>query len=83
MQDAPTQSGIYGAHLRRHWQIMQKQPELKSVLARVLKDKTEGAQIDAMLAYQLERMGLIELEGNKAVISSELYYLYFKNLLLS
>ena len=83
LQDAPTQSGIYGAHLRRHWQIMQKQPELKSVLARVLKDKTEGAQIDAMLAYQLERMGLIELEGNKAVISSELYYLYFKNLLLS
>ena len=83
LQDAATQSGIYSAHLRRHWQIMQKQPELKGALSRVLKDKENGAKIDAMLAYQLERMGLINLEGNAAIISSDLYYLYFKSLLLA
>ena len=82
LQNAPTQGGIYSAHLRRHWQIMQKQPELKTVLACVLKDAKGGAQVDAMLAYQLERMGLVTLDGNRAVISSDLYYLYFKNLLL-
>lgn len=83
LDNAPTQAGIYSAHLRRHWQIMQKQPELKGVLARVLKDKDAGAQVDAMLAYQLERMGLIKLDGNAAIVSSELYYRYFKELLLA
>ena len=83
LQDAETQSGIYSAHLRRHWQILNKQPELKSVLARVLKDRDNGAQVDAMMAYQLERMGLVRLEGNTAIINSELYYRYFKSLLLA
>ena len=83
LQDAPTQGGIYSAHLRRHWQIMQRRPELKREFAQVLKNKAEGAQIDAMLAYQLERMGLVILDGNTAVVSSNLYYLYFKELLLA
>ncbi len=82
LQEAHTQAGIYSAHLRRHWQIMQRQPELKGALAKVLKAPKEGAQIDAMLAYQLERMGLVYMVGNVAIISSELYYLYFKELLL-
>lgn len=82
LKEAHTQSGIYSAHLRRHWQIMQRQPELKGALAKVLKAPEVGAQIDAMLAYQLERMGLVHMVGNVAIISSELYYLYFKELLL-
>jgi len=83
LENASTQSGIYSAHLRRHWQIMQKHPELKGALSRVLKDRDSGAQIDAMLACQLERMGLVTLSGNAAVIASDLYYLYFKALLLA
>jgi AAA-like domain len=83
LQDAHTQSGIYSAHLRRHWQIMQRQPELKGALAKVLTHREQGAQIDTFLAYQLERMGLVHIVGNAAVINSDLYSLYFKGLLLA
>ncbi|MGC1306107.1 MAG: AAA-like domain-containing protein [Phormidesmis sp.] len=83
LDDAHKQAGIYSHHLRRHWQIMQRQLELKGALATVLKNRKEGAQIDTMLAYQLERMGLVKMVGNTAVISSQLYYLYFKELLIA
>jgi hypothetical protein len=83
LKEAHTQSGIYSAHLRRHWQIMQRQPELKGALAQVLKDREQGAQIDTLLAYQLERMGLVHIVANAAVINSEIYSLYFKGLLLA
>jgi hypothetical protein len=83
LKDAHTQSGIYSTHLRRHWQIMQRQPELKGALAQVLKGREQGAHIDTFLAYQLERMGLVHIVGNAAVINSELYSLYFKGLLLA
>ena len=83
LKDAPTQAGIYSAHLRRHWQIMQRQPALQAAFSDVLKAVDQGAQIDAMLAYQLERMGLVRMDGNIAIVSSELYYLYFKTLLLA
>ncbi len=83
LKEAHTQSGIYGAHLRRHWQIMQRQPELKGALAKVLKSPDQGAQIDTLLAYPLERMGLVHISGNAAVINSELYSLYFRGLLLA
>ncbi len=83
IENAHTQGGIYSAHLRRHWQIMQRQPELKGALSKVLKSGEAGAEVDTMLAYQLERMGLVRMSGNVAIISSELYYLYFKGLLLA
>lgn len=83
LKDAPTQAGIYSAHLRRHWQIMQRQPALQAAFSTVLKAVDQGSQIDAMLAYQLERMGLVRMDGNIAIVSSELYYLYFKTLLLA
>ncbi|MGB3296982.1 MAG: AAA-like domain-containing protein [Phormidesmis sp.] len=83
LENAPTQSGIYSAHLRRHWQMIERSPELKNALAKVLKAEKQGAQIDALLACQLERMGLVRITGNAAVINSKLYYLYFSDLLLA
>lgn len=82
LEDAHTQSGIYRNHLRRHWEVMQKQPPLIEALTEVLKDPEHGAQIDTLMAYQLERMGLVRLAGNSTIISSELYYKYYKTLLL-
>ncbi|MGD1896939.1 MAG: AAA-like domain-containing protein [Phormidesmis sp.] len=83
LEDAHTQSGIYSNHLRRHWEVMQRQPELGEAFTEVLKDPERGAQIDTLMAYQLERMGLARLAGNYTIVSSELYYKYYKTLLLS
>jgi len=82
LEEAHKQSGIYIAHLRRHWQIMQRQPLLQDAFAAVLRSPSEGAEIDTLMAYQLERMGLVRIEGNLAMVTSELYCKHFKGLLL-
>lgn len=83
LEDAHTRSGIYSNHLRRHWEIMQRQPALKEAFAEALRSPEHGAVVDTLMAHQLERMGLVRLAGNAAVVSSELYYKYFKTLLLT
>ncbi|MEO0705717.1 MAG: AAA-like domain-containing protein [Cyanobacteria bacterium J06649_5] len=83
LENAHTQSGIYSHHLRRHWQIMQRQPHLQEAFAEVLKAPEDGAEVDTLMAYQLERMGLVYLQGNRAIVSSKLYYRHFKARLLS
>lgn len=83
LEDAHTQSGIYSNHLRRHWEIMQRQPQLREAFAAVLLSPESGDTVDMLMAHQLERMGLVRLSGNAAIVSSTLYYKYFKTLLLA
>ena len=82
LADAHTQSGIYSDHLRRHWEIIQRQPQLREAFFYVIVSSVQGADIDTLLAYQLERMGLVRLSGNAAIVSSTLYYKYFQSLLV-
>ncbi len=77
---APTQSGVYSGHLRQHWRIISRQPQLVQALSQVL-TTPEGAELEALSAYRLESLGLVELQGNRAVISCDLYRRYFKSLL--
>lgn len=81
LEDAHTQSGIYRNHLRRFLEIIQKQPPLKAAFAEILANPAEGAQVDTLMAHQLERMGLVRLSGNTAIVSSALYCKYFQPLL--
>jgi AAA-like domain len=80
LMQAPTQSGIYTAHLRRLWQVLQRRSELLLGLKAVV-SASEGVQLDAVTAYQLESMGIIQLVGNLAQIKNELYRQYFQSLL--
>jgi hypothetical protein len=77
LSEAPTQAGIYSAHLRRYWVMVQSQPELMTAIA-TLTAQTQ-IQLAATTAHQLESMGLIKLAGNVAVFSCELYRLYFQS----
>jgi len=83
IRDAPTQSGIYRGHLLRHWQILDRQEDLKVALSKIISSPTGGAEVDSLMAHQLERMGLVQISGNVAIVSSDLYRLYFKNVLLA
>ncbi len=77
LQEAPTQGGIYGAHLRHHWSNLQQQPELAEAMKQVV--TADGlVQLEPILAYKLESMGLVTLKGNKVMPSCELYYRYFR-----
>jgi hypothetical protein len=83
LQEAPTQSGIYGPHLRRLWDNLQSSPELGLALQSVIVAPEEaGVQLEPTLAYKLESMGLIHLVGDRAQISCLLYRQYFRSQLL-
>jgi hypothetical protein len=82
LQSSPTQAGIYGNYLRRHWQRLQGHPELMAALKTVIEAQTTGVQLEPTLAYKLESMGLVQLRGNEVRVSCELYRHYFGNCLL-
>jgi hypothetical protein len=56
--------------------MLQDQPQLASALQQVV-TADESVQLEAIAAYKLESMGLIQMDGNWASPSCELYRLYF------
>jgi hypothetical protein len=77
LQAAPTPSGIFSEHLRENLSILQSEPQLASAMQQIVSAE-ESVQLDAITAYKLESMGLIDLSGNQATPSCELYKLYFR-----
>ncbi|KST66840.1 AAA-like domain-containing protein [Mastigocoleus testarum] len=78
LKQAPTQGGIYGRILRHHWEIIQKKPALSTALKQILMTN-ESISLEPILSHQLESMGLIKLDGDRAYISCQMYRLYFNN----
>ncbi|MEG4489141.1 AAA-like domain-containing protein [Microcoleus sp. D2_18a_B4] len=74
---APTHSGIYSDYLQNQSIAIQQQPELASAFQQVV-DAKNSIYLEPVMAYQLDSMGLIKLEGNNCSLSCELYRLYFQ-----
>ncbi|GAA6624190.1 AAA-like domain-containing protein [Scytonema sp. NUACC26] len=81
LETSPTATGIYSNHLRNHLAIIREQPELASALLQVV-TACESVPLDALTAFKLESMGLIQLDGNQARPSCQLYSLYFSQQLV-
>ncbi len=77
LKAAPTQSGIYSDYLRNQSIAIQQQPELAWAFQQVL-DVKNSIHLEPLIAYQLDSMGLVKLEGNNCSLSCELYRLYFQ-----
>ena len=77
LQDAPTQTGIYGDHLRQHLAALQPHPNLITALKQVVTTE-KSVELEPITAYRLESIGLVALKGNQAVPSCELYRLFFR-----
>lgn len=73
----PTESGIYSDHLRRHLLNLKRYPELAAACRAVVR-RSHPVDLDADLAFKLESMGLIRLQGNEATPRSQLYQQYFR-----
>ncbi len=82
LQQAPTQAGIYNSHLRRYVLILLDNLQLKSVFCELIAANSPR-KLEAIVAYKLQSMGLIELDGNNASVACELYRLYFREQLCS
>lgn len=76
LEEAPTLSGIYRDRLRYLFATLQKHPELELALQQVVAD-AQGIAVEPVVAYKLESMGLVRLDGNRCIPSCELYRLYF------
>ncbi|QLE59561.1 serine/threonine protein kinase [Nostoc sp. TCL26-01] len=77
LQDAPTDSGIYTQHLRRHLGILRENPKLAAAFKQVI-NTIEAVQLDSILGYQLYSMGLIKWQSNQVMPRCELYRQYFQ-----
>jgi hypothetical protein len=78
LQNAPTQTSIYSDHLRSQLIVLQNSPALSTAFTAVVTADI-AVRLDAIAAYQLESMGLVNLHGNMATPSCDLYRLYFRD----
>src|SRR5262245_16047405 len=73
---APSESGLFGDHLRRYNWLLQESKELKDALRQILRDNRCD---DERLFQRLRAAGLIRGETrHEARIRCELYARYFK-----
>ncbi|MGB3655617.1 MAG: AAA-like domain-containing protein, partial [Rivularia sp. (in: cyanobacteria)] len=77
LQQAPTQAGIYNSHLRRYVLMLLDDLQLKSVFCELIAANSPR-KLEAIVAYRLQSMGLIKLDGDNASVACELYRLYFR-----
>jgi hypothetical protein len=77
LQTAPTESGIFIDHLRRQLISLQHNPELAAAFKKVV-STDESVQLEPIQVYQLQRMGLVQLDGNKVMPRCNLYRQYFR-----
>ena len=78
LQEAATDQGIYSDHLHRQRVILQRDDNLMKAFVQVL-STSDFIDLDSSVAYQLEKMGLVRLQGLKASLSCNLYREYFSN----
>lgn len=78
LQTAHTESGIYSDHLRGHLWNLREHPELATAMKKVVEAKTP-VQLEPMLAFKLQSLGLVQLYANNANIRCNLYSRYFAN----
>ncbi|NEZ64788.1 molecular chaperone Tir [Leptolyngbyaceae cyanobacterium CCMR0082] len=76
LESAPTESGIYGDHLRRHLWVLHRNSVLANSFSQVLV-RHEPVCLESECAFKLHSLGLVKLEGNGVVPRFELYRQYF------
>ena len=76
LKSSPTESGIYGDHLRRHLWNLNRDSGLAAAFSQVLASQSP-VSLESAHAFKLHSLGLVRLEGNGVVPSFELYRQYF------
>ncbi|NER40173.1 MAG: molecular chaperone Tir [Oscillatoria sp. SIO1A7] len=76
VEEAPTEAGLYGDHLRRHLWNLEKYPELMEAMEATVAS-SEPVRLPSALGFKLSSMGLVKLEGNYCRPRCRLYRQYF------
>lgn len=78
LQTAPTESGLYGDHLRRHLWNLEQRPEMAAAVKRIVATSSP-VRLESVQAFQLHSMGLVNLQGNDVMFRCDLYRQYFRD----
>ncbi len=78
LDEATTESSLFGHHLREHLLVLHRSPELADAFRQVI-SRQEPVDVAPLLAYQLHHLGLIKLTGNQATVRCQLYRQYFRD----
>ncbi|HEY9811343.1 MAG TPA: AAA-like domain-containing protein [Halomicronema sp.] len=75
LEQAPTMGGIYKEYLRNLWATLQEYPELYTAIKQIIKSDN-GVVLEPIIAYKLESLGVVKINGNTCYLSCELYRQY-------
>jgi Flp pilus assembly protein TadD len=76
LQTAPTDAGLFGDHLRRHWWNLKQHPELTDAITQIV-TATTPVRLEPAEAFKLKSMGLVDWQNDRVVLSRNLYRQYF------
>jgi AAA-like domain len=80
LSTATTEAGIYRDRLRKLWSVISLKPRLKAAVIDII-NPAHGIRIDPLILHQLESLGLVKIEGDRAILRCDLYHQYFSRLL--
>ncbi|MBW4494311.1 MAG: AAA-like domain-containing protein [Oscillatoria princeps RMCB-10] len=76
LRQAPTEAGLYRDHLRRFLWLIQQNLELVEAFKQVA-GAAGSLPLEPVIAFKLHSMGLVNLDGNEAILRCDLYRQYF------
>lgn len=77
LKDAPLVTGIYADHLRLLLWHLEQYPELVHALKQIV-ETDSPVELKSALAFKLNSMGLVHLQGDRVTIRNNLYRQYFR-----
>ncbi|MBE9125197.1 MULTISPECIES: AAA-like domain-containing protein [unclassified Coleofasciculus] len=77
LETAPTDSGLYSDHLRRHLWMLSQQPTLAAAFNKVVIAE-KPVQLEPIHGFKLYSLGLVNLQGNEVTLRCDLYRQYFR-----
>jgi AAA-like domain len=82
LHEAPTEQGIYGHHLRRHLETLQRGTALAEAFSTVVMSP-QPIELESTQTYKLHSMGLVQQQDNQVMPRCSLYRDYFRRVLSS
>lgn len=73
---------IYSEHLQQQWWHLQRYPHLWKIFSEIVQ-QSSPVKCQAELAFQLQRLGLVRLQGSQVALACELFRSFFRDRLLS
>jgi len=77
LKTAPTEGGLYGEHLRRHFLNLEGDGQLLAAMKQMV-SVDHPVSLNPTQAFRLHSLGLVRFQGNDVVLSCDLYRLYFR-----